>query len=114
MDRDPDDYLILSETAANGAEAAVAYSDDILNPYLRKSFLLLRKHQESEPILFGNIYLVRLRELQLFRIIKKYERNPTVITLTTIQPSTLGDIDVGVEDIRGLWLVVGAVCRMIR
>lgn len=61
---EPDDYLILSVSVANGAEVAVAYSDDILNPYLRGAFLLLKKQQSEEPILFGNIYLVKLRGVQ--------------------------------------------------
>ena len=101
LEDQPDDYLILSTSAANGAEVAVAYSDDILNPYLRGAFLLLRKHQDVEPILFGNIYLVRLRKLHLFRIIKKYERNPTVVTLTTVQPSTARQANV----CRAQWVV---------
>lgn len=114
LDREPDDHLIISASAANGAEVAVAYSDDILNPYLRGAFLLLRKRQPEEPILFGNIYLVRLQKLQLFRIVKRYDLNPEVVTLATIQPSALGDIDIGITAIIGMWRVVGAVCRLER
>lgn len=111
---EPDDYLILSVSVANGAEVAVAYSDDILNPYLRGAVLLLKKQQSEEPILFGNIYFVQLRGIQLFRIVKRYELNPEVVTLATLQPSTLGEIDVGVEAIKGLWLAVGAISRLAR
>lgn len=111
---EPDDYLILSVSVANGAEVAVAYSDDILNPYLRGAILLLKKQQSEEPILFGNIYFVQLRGIQLFRIVKRYDLNPEVVTLATLQPSTLGDIDVGITAITGLWRVVGAVCRFER
>ena len=92
----------------------MAYSDDILNPYLRGAILLLKKQQSEEPILFGNIYFVQLRGIQLFRIVKRYDLNPEVVTLATLQPSTLGEIDVGVEAIKGLWLAVGAISRLAR
>lgn len=110
----PDDYLILSASAAHGAEIAVAYSDDVINPYLRDAYLLLKKHHAPDPILFGNIYLVRFRDIQLIRIVKKYELNPEILTLTTIQPSVLPNIDIGKEVITGLWRVVGAVCNLAR
>lgn len=110
----PDDYLVLSTSVVKGAEIAVSYSDDILNPYLRGAFLLLKKQQSDEPILFGNIYFVQLRGIQLFRIVKRYELNPEIVTLATLQPSTLGDIDIGIDAIMGLWRVIGAICRLER
>lgn len=115
QEQEPDDYLILSTSVANGAEVAITYSDDILNPYLRNACLLLKKHQKDEPILFGNIYLVRLSGgMQVIRIVKKYALNPEIVSLATIQPSMLGDIDIGVDAISDLWRVVGAVCNMVR
>ncbi len=114
MEQEPDDYLILSVWAANEAEVAVVYSDDIVNPYLRGAYLLLKKQKEDEPILFGNIYLVNLGVMQLIRIVKKYALNPEVVSLATIQPSTLADIDVGLSAISGMWRVVGAVCDLVR
>lgn len=110
----PDDYLILSTFAAHGAEIAVAYSDDVVNPYLRGAYLLLKKHHVADPILFGNIYLIRFRDIQLVRIVKRYELNPEILTLSTIQPSVLPDIDIGKDAITALWRVVGAVCNMVR
>lgn len=110
----PDDYLILSTSAARGAEIAVAYSDDVVNPYLRGAYLLLKKHHAADPILFGNIYLVRFRDIQLIRIVKRYELNPEILNLSTIQPSVLPDIDIGKDAITGMWRVVGAVCNMVR
>ncbi len=115
LEQESNEYLILSSWAANGAEFAVAYSDDILNPYLRGAYLLLRKRREDEPILFGNIYLVRLKGgMQVIRIVKKYALNPEVVSLATIQPSLLGDIDIAIDAIAGLWHVVGAVCNLVR
>lgn len=98
----PDDYLILSESAAHGSEIAVAYSDDVVNPYLRGAYLLLKKHRAPDPILFGNIYLLRFWGIQLIRIAKKYELNPEILTLSTIQPSVLPDIDIGKDAITGM------------
>lgn len=115
LEREPDDYLALSPWAAQEAEVAVVYSDDIVNPYLRGAYLLLKKQKEDEPILFGNIYLVKLSgEMQLIRIVKKCDLNPTVVSLATIEPSTLADIDISLDTISGLWRVVGAVCNLIR
>ena len=51
---EPDDRLILSAASALGAEFAVPYADDLLNPFLRNSLLLLR--QQKGAILYGNIY----------------------------------------------------------
>lgn len=115
MEQEPDDYLTLSPWAANEAEVAVVYSDDIVNPYLRGAYLLLKKQKEDEPILFGNIYLVRLKGgMQIIRIVKKYALNPEIISLATIQPSLLGDIDIGIDAIAELWHMVGAVCNLVR
>ena len=108
----PDDYLVLSVSIACEAELAVLYSDDILNPFLRGAFLLLKQHRE--PVLFGNIYLVDLNGMRLFRIVKKHDLNPELLCLATIQPAVFGDMVVPVEHICKLWLVVGAVCRMVR
>lgn len=115
QEQGPDEYLILSPSIANGAEVAIAYSDDILNPYLRNACLLLKKCHVEEPILFGNIYLVRLSGgMQMIRIVRKYNLNPEIVSLATIQPSALGDIDIGLDAISGLWRVVGAVCKLVR
>ena len=110
----PDDYLVLSVSIAGQAELAVPYSDDILNPFLRGAFLLLKQHREQNPILFGNIYLVDLNGMRLFRIIKKHDLNPELLCLATIQPAMFGDMVIPVEHITGLWRVVGAVCKIVR
>lgn len=109
-----DETLILSTSLARDAELAVLYSDDMLNPYLRNAILLLKQHREQDMILFGNIYLVDLEGMRLFRIVKRDEQNPDLLCLTTIQPSAFGDIVVSRERVAGLWRVVGAVCKMVR
>lgn len=114
LEQEPDDYLIISASLANGADFAVKYSDDILNPYLRGAYLLMKKHHAGDPILFGNIYMVKLQGLQLIRIVKKYELNPERVSLATLQPSTLGDIDITLDAITDMWHVVGAVCNLVR
>lgn len=110
----PDDYLVLSASVANNAELAVPYSDDILNPFLRGAILLLKQHRESDVILCGNIYLVDLRDMRLFRIVKKHNLNPESLCFATIQPAVFGDMVIPIEHISGLWRVVGAVCNMER
>lgn len=110
----PDNYLVLSVSIAHEAELAVPYSDDILNPFLRGANLLLKQHQEQDVILFGNIYLVDLEGMRLFRIIKHHEQNSDLLCLTTIQPNVFSDIVVPQEQVSGLWRVVGAVCNMVR
>lgn len=109
-----DETLILSTSLARDAELAVLYSDDILNPYLRRAILLLKQHRERDVILFGNIYLVDLDGMRLFRIVKRHEQNPDLLCLTTIQSAVFGDIVVSQEQVTGLWRVVGAVCKMVR
>lgn len=65
---EPDDRLILSAASALGAEFAVPYADDLLNPFLRNSLLLLR--QQKGAILYGNIYLIETGHFRLFRILQ--------------------------------------------
>lgn len=110
----PDDYLMLSEPFAHGAEVAVIYSDDIVNPYLHGAYLLLKKHRAGDPLVFGNMYVVRFCGIQLIRIVKRYERNPELITLTTLRPSLLSDLEIDLEEVTGLWRVVGALCNLVR
>ena len=65
---EPDDRLILSAASSHGAEFAVPYADDLLNPFLRNSLLLLR--QQKGAILYGNIHLVETGHFRLFRILQ--------------------------------------------
>lgn len=65
---EPDDRLVLSAASSNGAEFAVPYADDLLNPFLRDSLLLLREHKGE--ILYGNIYLIETEHFRLFRILQ--------------------------------------------
>ncbi|MBS6992303.1 MAG: hypothetical protein KH156_08955 [Alistipes sp.] len=109
-----DETLILSISLGRDAEFAVPYSDDILNPGLHGAILLMKQHREEEVILFGNIYLVDLNGMRLFRIIKQHDQNPDRLCLTTNQPSLFSDIVVTREQISGLWRVVGAVCNLVR
>ena len=110
----PVNYLILSVSIAHKAELAVPYSDDILNPFLREAILLLKLHQPEDVILFGNIYLVDMQGMRLFRIIKRNEQHPDLLCLATNQPSIFSDMVVPREQISGLWKVVGAVSNMVR
>lgn len=110
----PNDYLILSVSIAHEAELAVPYSDDILNPFLRGAILLLRQHREQDPILCGNIYLVDIQGMRLFRIVKRHDLNPDSLCLVTIQSAVFGDMVVPAEQISGLWRVVGSVCMLER
>lgn len=64
----PDDCLILSAASSHGAECAVPYADDLLNPFLRNSLLLLR--QQKGAILYGNIHLIETGHFRLFRILQ--------------------------------------------
>lgn len=111
---DAHETLILSTSLGRDAEFAVPYSDDILNPYLRDAILLLKQHQPDDVILYGNIYLVELEGLRLFRIVKWHEQNLELLCLTTIQPSVFSDIIVSRGQIAGLWRVVGAVSKLGR
>ena len=65
---EPDDCLILSAASSHGAEFAVPYADDLLNPFLRNSLLLLR--EQKGVILYGNIHLVETEHFRLFRILQ--------------------------------------------
>ena len=65
---EPDDCLILSAASSHGAEFAVPYADDLLNPFLRNSLLLLR--EQKGAILYGKIYLVETGYFRLFRILQ--------------------------------------------
>lgn len=47
---EPDDCLILSAASSHGAEFAVPYADDLLNPFLRNSLLLLREQKRRNPL----------------------------------------------------------------
>ena len=106
-----DETLILSASLGRDAEFAVPYSDEILNHYLHGAILLLKQHQKGDVILFGNIYLVDLEGLRLFRIVKRHEPNPEMLCLATIQPSVFSDIVVTREQVSGLWQVIGAISR---
>lgn len=65
---EPDDCLILSAASSHGAECAVPYADDLLNPFLRNSLLLLR--EQKGAILYGNIHLIETGHFRLFRILQ--------------------------------------------
>lgn len=104
--------LILSASVANGAQVAVPYTDDILNPYLRNSMLLLRECGVDE-IVDGNIYLVVTPNFSRFRIVQK-DDGPDLLRLKTEQPEVFGDILLPRSQIQSLWLVCGAVCQMER
>ena len=106
------DQLVISTAAANGAQFAIPYVDDILNPYLRDSLVLLREHRD-EDILYGNIYLIATAHSRIFRIVHKDE-NPKFLRLKTLQPSVFNDIQLSRDSILGMWLAVGAVCNMGR
>lgn len=110
----PADYLVLSASVGHDAELAVPYSDDLLNPFLHGATLLLKQHREQDTILFGNIYLIDLEGMRLFRIIKRQEQNPDLLCLTTIQAAVFSDMVVSREQVTRLWRVVGAVCNMVR
>lgn len=109
-----DETLILSTSLACDAEFAVHYLDDILNPFLHGAILLLKQHQTEDVILFGNIYLVDLDGVRLFRIVKRHEQNPGLLCLITIQSALFNDIVVSRERVAGQWREVGAVCKMKR
>lgn len=107
----PDNYLIISASAANGAELAVPYADDILSPFLRDSLVLLRAHQEA--VLFGNMYLIEMENWRLFRIVEADE-NTDNLKLVTLAPERFGELSVSRDKIRSLRLVCGAVSNLIR
>lgn len=138
---EPDDCLILSAAASHGAECAVAYADDLLNPFLRSSLLLLR--QQKGAILYGNIYLVETEHFRLFRILQPAPDRSvrlTVLPGTDLSGSAglngqngraglnelagltgrvsaenpFADIVVPRSSILSLWLVCGAVCNLCR
>lgn len=108
----PDERLVVSASVANGAEFAMPYTDDILNPYLRNSVLLLREHRDEE-ILYGNIYLIATDKARMFRIVQQ-DNDPETLRLKTLQPSVFNDILIRRERIVSMWLAVGAVCNMGR
>lgn len=107
-----DGQLILSASVANGAQFAVPYMDDILNPYLRNSMMLLRECGVND-IVYGNIYLVATASFRRFRIVQK-DDDADNLRLKTTQPTLYEDIVIRREQITLLWLVCGAVCQMER
>ena len=107
-----DGQLILSASVANGAQLAVPYTDDILNPYLRNSMMLLRECV-IDDIVYGNIYLVVTPSFRRFRIVQK-DDDPNNLRLKTEQSDMFSDILVPRSRIQSLWLVCGAVCHMER
>ena len=128
---EPDDCLILSAASSHGAEFAVPYADDLLNPFLRNSVLLLREQKGS--ILYGNIHLVETEHFRLFRILQTAPNQSvrlTVLPGSALPGATLSgsaglnghgfienpfaDIVVPRSSILSLWLVCGAVCDLCR
>lgn len=123
---EPDDCLILSAASSHGAEYAVPYADDLLNPFLRNSLLLLR--QQKGAILYGNIHLVETGHFRLFRILQPAPDRSVRLTVLpgTALPGSAGlnghgfienpfaDIVVPRSSILSLWLVCGAVCDLCR
>ena len=139
---EPDDCLILSAASSHGAEFAVPYADDLLNPFLRNSLLLLR--QQKGAILYGNIHLVETEHFRLFRILQPAPGQSvrlTVLPGSALPGATLSDsaglngqngraglnefrrvpaenpfadIVVPRSSILSLWLVCGAVCNLCR
>ena len=138
---EPDDCLILSAVSAAGAEFAVPYADDLLNPFLRNSLLLLR--EQKGAILYGNIHLVETGHFRLFRILQPAPDRSvrlTVLPGTDLSGSAglngqngraglnelagltgrvpaenpFADIVVPRSSILSLWLVCGAVCNLCR
>lgn len=107
-----DGQLILSASVANGAQGAVPYTDDILNPYLRNSMMLLRECG-MDDIVYGNIYLVVTDRMRTFRIVQK-DDDPNNLRLKTEQSAIFNDILLPRSQIQSLWLVCGAVCQMER
>ena len=107
----PAENIVLSAEAANGAEFAVPYMDDILNPFLRNSLMLLRKHRDGE-VLYGNIYLVITERFRLFRIVHKDRRHPENLRLKTLLPAEYDDIIVRRDQVKAMCFVCGAICRM--
>lgn len=107
-----DGQLILSASVANGAQVAVPYTDDILNPYLRNSMMLLRECG-IDDIVYGNIYLVVTASFRRFRIVQK-DDDPNNLRLKTEQSAVFNDILLPRSQIQSLWLVCGAVCQMER
>ena len=133
---EPDDCLILSAAASHGAEFAVPYADDLLNPFLRNSLLLLR--QQKGAILYGNIHLVETGHFRLFRILQPAPDQSVRLTVLSGSAGLTGqngrarlnelagltgrvpaenpfaDIVVPCSSIVSLWLVCGAVCDLCR
>lgn len=108
-----EEQLVISASLANGAQFAVPYMDDILNPYLRNSILLMRTPQDDK-ILSGNIYFVVTKTTRMFRIVQEDARNPEKLRLKTILPSIFKDVLISKSEIMSMWLVCGAVCQMER
>lgn len=108
-----EELLVISASVANGAQFAVPYMDDILNPYLRNSILLMRAPQDDQ-ILSGNIYFVATRTTRMFRIVQEDVQNPTKLRLKTILPSIFKDMLIPKSEIMSMWLVCGAICKMER
>lgn len=108
---EPNNYLIISAAAANGATCALSYADDILNPFMRDALVLLRPHKGE--VLFGNIYLVETDNWLRFRILEA-DKNPDNLRLVTILPTRFGELSIRRDKIRSIWLVCGAISNFCR
>lgn len=103
----PDEYLLLSTAQANDAEFAVTYHDETINPYLRKSLLLLRRH--NGEILYGSLYLV-VTHVRRFCFVHS-DLKPENLCLEPLSSSGCNEILIRHDSIRSLWFVCGAVCH---
>lgn len=110
---DEGDRLIVSASVADRAQLAVPYTDDILDPNLRNSILLLRECRVDE-IVYGNIYLVTTDHIRVFRIIQYNSADPDGLLLTTANPERFNDMVIRRNEIVAVWTVCGAICRMER
>lgn len=110
-DDDPENYLIVSASIANGAEFALPYAEIVLDIFPHNTLLLLLAHKEE--IIYNCIYLIETADGQMCRIIQA-DPDPECLLLYPIKGDRSDSIQIPRDAIPSLWLVCGTVSKFCR
>lgn len=107
-DSEPAKFMYLPKYISQGAQFATIYYDNLLSESIScGAHLLLKKHVGE--IIYGNIYMMKIKEERLFRIVRSVPDNKNQLRLTTSRPSVYDDIIVNKKSVTPLYVVCGAI-----